>query len=178
MGWMSNILAFFMAGDRFMVTLFAILLIVYGLETLNIHQAAGEGMVHSASFPRVITGFGLLLVLLFFIHRGTKNLEIVDIKGKIAEEIVDLMPLWLAVVYVACFEYLGFLTATFLYVTVTMKYLGQKTWQGSAGYGFGLTVTLFAVFYYGLLGELPRGELLKLHEWLPFLEDIRSAITG
>ena len=107
-----------------------------------------------------------------------KVVEIVDIKGKIAEEIVDLMPLWLAVVYVACFEYLGFLTATFLYVTVTMKYLGQKTWQGSAGYGFGLTVTLFAVFYYGLLGELPRGELLKLHEWLPFLEDIRSAITG
>ena len=61
---------------------------------------------------------------------------------------------------------------------MTMKYLGQKTWQGSAGFGFGLTVALFSVFYYGLLGELPRGELIKLHEWLPFLEDIRSAITG
>jgi hypothetical protein len=178
MNKLTKIVAFFVVGDRFLVTLFAVLLSVYGLETLNIYQAAGESMVHSASFPRVITFFGLILVVLFFIQRGTKDLELKDLKGRVISELVDLIPLWMAMVYVAFFEYLGFLTATFLYVTITMKYLGQKTWLGSAGFGLGLAVTIFAVFYYGLLGELPRGELIKLHEWLPFIEGIRSAITG
>ncbi len=179
MGGFRKIVAIFTVGDRLLVTLFAILLTLYGLETFNFLRASGgEGIVGSASFPRVITVFGLILVVLFFITRGTRGLEGRDLKERMAEEFVDLMPLWLAVVYVACFEYLGYLIATFLYVTVNMKYLGQKTWGGSAIYGFSLMVILFSVFYYGLLGELPRGDLINMHELLPFLDEIRRGIKG
>jgi len=174
MAGMRKIVSILTVGDRLLVTLFAVLLTLYGLETFNFLRASGgEGVVGSASFPRVITVFGLILVALFFISRGTRDLEGGDLKKRLSDEIVDLMPLWLAVVYVACFEWLGYLIATFLYVTINMKYLGQKTWGSSAIYGFALMVILFSVFYYGLLGELPRGDLINLHELLPFLDDIR-----
>lgn len=176
---MRKFIAFFTVGDRLLVTLFAILLTLYGLETFNFLRASGgEGIVGAASFPRVITIFGLVLVVLFFITRGTADLDSGDAKERMASEFVDLMPLWLAVAYVACFEFLGYIIATFLYVTINMKYLGQKTWAGSATYGIALTVILFGVFYYGLLGELPRGDLINMHEVLPFLDDIRRWIKG
>ena len=108
----------------------------------------------------------------------TYSKEKVDINQRVIAEFIDLVPLWLAIAYVACFEFLGYIIATFLYVTANMKYLGQKSWGGSAVYGLSLTVTLFTIFYYGLLGELPRGDLLNVHDILPFLDDIRRWIKG
>ena len=176
---MREIVSIFTNGDRLIVTIFAILLILYGLETYNFLQASGgEGLVGSASFPRVITVFGLMLVVIFFITRGRVNKDKVNVKQRVIAEFTDLVPLWLAIAYVACFEFLGYIIATFLYVTANMKYLGEKSWGGSAVYGLSLTVTLFTIFYYGLLGELPRGDLLNVHDILPFLDDIRRWIKG
>lgn len=176
---MREIVSIFTYGDRLLVTFFAILLILYGLETYSFLQASGgEGLVGSASFPRVITVFGLMLVVIFFVTKGRVSKEKVDINQRVIAEFIDLVPLWLAIAYVACFEFLGYIIATFLYVTANMKYLGQKSWGGSAVYGLSLTVTLFTIFYYGLLGELPRGDLLNVHDILPFLDDIRRWIKG
>lgn len=161
-----------------MVTLFSVLLILYGLETLNILQTVGEGQVGPTSFPRVIMVFGLILATIFFVKKGFEKVELTNPGERIKAEIGDLAPLWLAVVYVAFFEELGYITATFLYITVTMKFLREPTWLGAAAYGAGITVVLFSLFYYGLLGELPQGEWVKLHEWFPVIEQIRESIVS
>ena len=174
----KRILAIFIVEDRMLVTIFSVLLVFYGLETLNIHQTVGEGQVGPTSFPRVITVFGLFLAAIFFVKKGFEKIELENLGARISAEISDLAPLWMALVYVAMFEPLGYITATFLYITVTMKFLRERTWIGASAYGAGITVVMFCLFYYGLLGELPRGEWVRLHEWLPFLDQIRAAITG
>ena len=174
---LKRVVSVFVVEDRLMVTLFCLLLVFYGLETLNIHQTVGEGQVGPTSYPRVITVFGLILAAIFFDKKGFEKVELHNLGGRITSEVVDLAPLWMAVVYVALFEELGYITGTFLYITVTMKFLRERTWLGAAAYGAGITVLMFALFYYGLLGELPRGEWLPLHEWLPFIDQIRAAIT-
>jgi putative tricarboxylic transport membrane protein len=174
-----KIIGIFTIGDRFLVTLFAILLTFYGLETLDMYRAsAGEELVGSASFPRVITFFGLILVVLFFITRGFEGLETKNLRHRITDELNDLAPLWMAVVYVALFEPLGYITSTFLYITVSMKYLGQKSWFGSAVFGLVVTAILFGIFYFGLLGALPRGEWVRLHEWIPQIEQFRDWVRS
>ena len=178
MGIVKKLVGIFVVDDRLLVTLFAILLILYGLGTFQIPQTVSEVIVGPTTFPRLIAVFGLILCAIFFFQKGIEVVRLNSFPERLTSEIVDLIPLWMALVYVLLFEKLGYLTATFLYVTITMRYLRERTWLRASVYGLVITILMFCLFYYGLLGELPRGEWVRLHDWIPIIEQIRSAIEN
>lgn len=170
---------FFLTGDRLLVTLFALLVLYYGVETLSFFRTMSEDVVGPASFPRLLAVFGGILVVLFFIQkrRERPDADAEPHGARMAQEAVDLIPVGLMLAYVLLIEPLGFLISTFLFVAATMRFLGQG-WKGAFGYSLAMTVTVFMLFYYGLLAQIPMGSWVKTEELLPFLVDIRRAIGG
>lgn len=170
---------FFLTGDRLLVTLFTLLVVYYGAETLSFFRTMSEDVVGPASFPRLLALFAGILVILFFVQ---KRREVRDDRdephgGRVAEEAVDLIPVGLMLAYVLLIEPLGFLLSTFLFIAATMRFLGQN-WKGAIGYSLAMTLAVFILFYYGLLAQIPMGSWVKTEKLLPFLVDIRRAIGG
>ncbi len=169
---------FFFTGDRLLVTLFAILVIFYGAETLTFFHTISEDVVGPASFPRLLLVLAVVLIVVFFVQqRRAPARESDEAPSDIASEVSDLIPVAFMLVYVLLLEKLGFLLATFLFIAVTMRYLGDS-WRKAAVYALALTLGGFILFYYGLLAELPMGTWVSTEDLLPFLVDIRRAIRA
>lgn len=169
---------FFFTGDRLLVTLFAILLVYYGTETFSFFHTMSEDVVGPASFPRLLAIVGAILVVVFFVQQRRAPAEGSDeTQSGMTTEAFDLIPAGLMLVYVLILEPLGFILATFLFIAVTMRFLGD-TWKRSIAYSLALTLGGFVMFYYGLLAELPMGTLVPTEDLLPFLVDIRRAIRS
>jgi len=168
---------FFFTGDRLLVTLFGLLVIYYGTDTLTFFRTMSEDVVGPASFPRLLAIIGGILVVLFFLQNRRATVESPDEGSGMSAEAVDLIPAAFMLVYVLILEPLGFILATFLFIAVTMRFLGD-TWKRSIAYSLALTLGGFMLFYYGLLAELPMGTLVPTEDLLPFLVDIRRAIRS
>ncbi len=164
--------------DRLIVVLFAILLIAYGRETFSLQKTIMEDVVGPATFPQLLVVFGLILVAIFFAQQKFSSPGIEEETGrKAVGEVIDLIPIAIALVYAALFEELGFLIATLLYITVTMRFLGEP-WMRAVAYGLGLTLLVFVVFFYGLQAQLPLGETTPVGKWFPFIEKARDWLVG
>lgn len=169
---------FFVTGDRLLVTLFAVLVVYYGTETVTFFQTMSEDVVGPASFPRLLAILAVILIVVFFVQERRATAKASDESGSDgASEAADLIPAAFMLVYVLLFEKLGFLLSTFLFIAPTMRYLGD-TWTRAIAYSLALTIAGFILFYYGLLAELPMGTWVPTEDLLPFLVDIRRAIRS
>jgi putative tricarboxylic transport membrane protein len=168
---------FFFTGDRLLVTLFAVLVIFYGAETLTFFRTMSEDVVGPASFPRLLLVLAGILIVVFFVQQRRAPARESDEASDMASEVADLIPAAFMLAYVLLFEKLGFLLATFLFIAPTMRYLGA-TWPKAVAYSLALTISSFVLFYYALLAELPMGTWVPTEDLLPFLVDIRRAIRS
>lgn len=169
---------FFFTGDRLLVTLFAMLVIFYGAETLTFFRTMSEDVVGPASFPRLLLILAVILIAVYFVQQRRAPARAADdAPSDFAAEVADLIPAAFMLVYVLVFEKLGFLLSTFLFIAVTMRYLGDS-WRKAIAYSLALTISGFVLFYYGLLAELPMGTWVPTEDLLPFLVDIRRAIRS
>ena len=168
---------FFLTGDRLLPTMFGLLLIYYGAETTTFFRTMSEDVVGPATFPRLLAILGGILVIIFFLQQRRVTVEDPEEGSGVASEAVDLIPAGLMLVYVLLLERLGFLLATFLFIAATIRFLGE-TWKRTIAYSLGISISVFLVFYYGLLAELPMGTWVPTEDLLPFLVDLRRAIRS
>lgn len=165
----------YLTGERLLVACFALLTVYYGYETLYFRATLDEDIVGPATFPRMLTVFALVLCTIYFL-RNRRKVEPGEQRGKQAvSELYDMIPVGIMLAYVLVLEEIGFPLATFLFITVIMRFFGEK-WLPAAIYGFGIMVVIFSIFYFGLQAFVPMGRTLETERWLPFLVDIRRAI--
>jgi putative tricarboxylic transport membrane protein len=168
---------FFLTGDRLLPTMFGLLLIYYGVETMTFFRTMSEDVVGPATFPRLLAILGGILVILFFMQQRHATVTEADEGAGMASEAVDLIPALFMLVYVLLLEQLGFLLATFLFIAATIRFLGEG-WKRTILYSLGISISVFLIFYYGLLADLPMGTWVPTEDLLPFLVDIRRAIRS
>lgn len=123
----------------------------------------------------MLAGFALILCTVYFIrYRHVARTS--GPRGKqTVNELFDLIPIAITLVYVLLLEELGFPLATFLFIAVIMRFFGEK-WPSALTYGFCLMSIIFSIFYFGLQAFMPMGRWVPTEELLPFLVDFRRAI--
>jgi len=125
--------------------------------------------VRSSGYPRMITVAGLIMTALKLaraIHRSKKNIPI-DVPAAMSWEqlLTVFATLGAAFVYVIAIRYVGYMTITFLFITVFSYCLSIHTrvysnpWVYPA-VGLGITVLLYIAFGVFLNVPLPRGFLI------------------
>lgn len=149
-------------GDGVLALLFLLLLIGYLIAATQLRGGLMSDQVGPRTFPILLGVFGTGLCAVFFLKKlrappaEHEAYEARTVKG----ELVDLIPLFILFVYVLVMGTLGYLLATFLYVTITVKLLGQRTWWGAALFAACLTLVTFALFSYVFEVSLPPGDIL------------------
>jgi putative tricarboxylic transport membrane protein len=172
----------YLTGERLIVSLFMVILIFYGWGTVYLKTIMRSDVVGPATFPRLITIVGLVLCALYFHQKrgahSTDDGEPVTIADRsISAEIVDLLPILMTLIYALLFEPLGFPLSTFLYITITMRYLGQD-WPLSVVFGFVMMGLIFSLFFLGLMVDIPMGTIVQTDQLMPFLVKLQHMIHG
>ena len=191
MGKVRSTLSLCLRGEGLIVGLFALLLIYYGTSSFFFQTVIRSDVVGPAFFPRLIAATGLILCAVYFFERYRKVQEssgssgareaagaASERSGGPAESIgAHLVPLALLFAYAITFEPLGFPLSTFLYITLTMRYLGQG-WVLSAVAGLTMMVLIFSLFYLGLMADIPLGKFIPSDEVVPYLRELQRMIHG
>jgi putative tricarboxylic transport membrane protein len=177
-------------GEDLIVALFTLLLIYYGASSFFFETVIRSDVVGPAFFPQLIAASGLILCTVYFLDKRRKGLGREQAGGVRNEDRGDsdggasatpigfhLVPLALIVAYAMIFEPLGFPLATLLYITLTMRYLGQD-WLLSVVSGAVMTVLIFSLFYLGLMADIPLGKILPTDDLVPYLRALQRMIHG
>ncbi len=148
-------------GDGVLAVLFILLLIGYLAEATQLRGGLMSDLVGPRTFPILLAVFGLGVCGVFFLQKLREPpAEQEDEARTVRGELGDLIPLFILFVYVLVMGTLGYLLATFVYVTVTVRLLGQRTWWSAALFAAGLTLVTFALFSYVFEVRLPPGDIL------------------
>jgi putative tricarboxylic transport membrane protein len=149
-----------LSGERITALLFLGLVAIYGWEGSKFTAALQVDVVGPSLFPRILTVAGLLLGLILLIKAPRRDAE--EGATGVREHLVVLMPVLLLLGYSLALEPVGFPLATAVFLAVSFKYFGQPSWKGAVLYSLAITVSVFALFYYGLDLKLPLGPLKGL----------------
>ena len=125
--------------------------------------------VRSSGYPRMIAVGGMIMTAIKLaraIYRSKKNIPI-DMPATMSWEqlLAVFATLSAAFVYVIAIRYVGYLTITFLFITLSSYWLSihtkvySKLWIYPA-VGIGITVLLYIAFGVFLNVPLPRGFLI------------------
>lgn len=154
-------------GDGILVFLFLLLTAAYLIGATQLRGGLLSEIVGPRTFPYILGALALGLCALFFAQKlrdGAGDETDLDADAEDGETVWTalwaLRPLFLLLAYVVVMTTLGFLLATFLYVTLTVKQLGQRTWWASALFAAGLTAVIFVLFSYAFEVRLPPGVVL------------------
>jgi len=122
----------FLQGDRLIVTLITVFLVLYLLEATTFKKTRLEDSVGPGGFPILIAVIGLGLCFIFYIN-VFRNLmpEYEKTKG-VWHEIKGIAMLFLVIVYVILIDLISYEAATFLFMTVSVKFLGERKWLVAA----------------------------------------------
>lgn len=146
-------------GDRLLALLFFLVLIFYGVSATQLRSGLMSDIVGPKSFPLLLTGFGLFLVAIF-LYQQLRNGDRAGSEGRrMKGELWDLIPLFMLVIYVLALKPVGYLLSTFVYTTLTLRFLGQPTWRASISFGLALTALTFSLFFYVFEVRLPPGSI-------------------
>ncbi len=118
----------FLRGDRLIVTLITIVLMLYLNEATMLERSNMGDIVGPSGFPVLIAVCGLILCALFYVNvfRGVMT-EYEPSEGFV-QEIKGITVLFMVIAYVILIDFIGYEAATFIFVAVTVKYLGEKSW--------------------------------------------------
>lgn len=147
-------------GDRLLVLLFLLLTIGYGAGALRLRDGLMSDVVGPRSFPLLLTGFALVLAVVF-LHRALRDAETAETpRWRPAARLRDLVPLGLLFAYVLALQPFGYILSTVVFVVVTMRSVGHPGWRGTILFAVGLTAVTWLLFEYAFEVELPAGSLL------------------
>lgn len=118
----------FLRGDRLIVTLITLALIFYLNEASKLERSNMGDIVGPAGFPALIAVCGLILCALFYLNvfRGIAA-EYKPSEGFV-EEMKGITTLFLVIAYVILIDIIGYEAATFIFVAVSVKFLGEESW--------------------------------------------------
>ncbi len=154
----QKIKSLFFEGDRLIATLMAVLFVLYYFEAATIPRTNMEDKVGPGAFPQLIGLFGLFLCAIFFfkVFRGDPN-EYENIKG-FWDEIKGIAILFMVIAYVLLIDLIGYPGATFIFVTIAVKFLGERTWWVCAAVAGVLTAACYAFFVWFLDIQFATGD--------------------
>lgn len=132
---------------------------------------AGPSLTSPALYPRVIAGliaFFALVQLGRTIYTDTQRSH--ELTAAATKQVVGAV--LLVVAYVFLLPWLGFVTATVLFLVAGMLYSGARSplWIGSIA--LGLTLLLYYIFAVFLRIPLPESPLLPVEQLLPVLTGV------
>ncbi len=152
-------------GDNALAFLFLLLSVFYLAYATTLRGGLMSDLVGPRTYPILLGILGIGLSLLFFFRKlgsftpdkppqeGTRTLR---------GEVRDLQGLALIVGYVLVMETLGYLVATILFASVTVKWLGQPSWRSSLLFAVILTAVTFSLFTWVFHVRLPPGVILPV----------------
>lgn len=152
-------------GDNALAFLFLLLSVFYLAYATTLRGGLMSDMVGPRTYPVLlgILGVGLSLLFLFRKLVSFKPDEASRKRARtLRSEMRDLQGLALIVAYVLMMDILGFIIATLLFTTVTVKWLGQPTWRVSLLFAVILTVATFSLFTWLFQVRLPVGVILPV----------------
>ena len=149
-------------GDNALAFLFLLLSVFYLAYATTLRGGLMSDLVGPRTYPILLGILGIGLSLLFFI-RKLSSLMLRPPRGQtrtLRGEMRDLQGLALIIGYVLVMDTLGYLIATILFATVTVKWLGQPTWRASVLFAVVLTAATFSLFTWAFGVRLPAGVIL------------------
>jgi putative tricarboxylic transport membrane protein len=166
-------------GENIIVICFVALMSVYLYESFYLVPTLMSDYVGPSMFPQIIAILGLILAGIYFFQQRSAGAEgaAEDGQRSLSDELANLAPIGPIVLYVLLLEPIGFLFATAIYVLTAMLVYGRSVVE-SLVYALGLSTSFFAIFYYGLLAQVPMGWFIDTERVLPFLVQLRRAMGG
>ncbi len=146
----QKIKSLFFEGDRMIATLMTILFVLYVIEADSIPKTNMEDKIGPGAFPQLVGLFGVLMCACFFYNTWrTGGMQYEKIVG-IIDEIRGVAILFMVIAYVLLIDLIGYPPATFVFVTIGVKFLGERTWWVSAIVAGVLTAACYAFFVWFL----------------------------
>lgn len=166
-------------GEGIIVICFVVLTALYLYESFYLVPTMMSDYVGPSMFPQLISVFGLILAgVYFFQQRKSPDADPAAVGAwSFRSELSNLAPVGPIILYVLLLEPVGFLFSTAIYIFVAMLVYGRSMVE-SLVYALTLSSAFFALFYYGLLAQIPMGWFLETDRILPFLVHIRRAMGG
>ncbi len=150
-------------GENALAFLFLLLSLIYLAYATTLRGGLMSDLVGPRTYPILLGILGLGLSLLFF-FRKLGSLMVArpprERTRTLRGEMRDLQGLALIIGYVLLMDKLGYLIATILFATVTVKWLGQPTWRASLLFAVTLTAVTFSLFTWAFNVQLPTGVIL------------------
>lgn len=153
---------------------FAVLCLFYVWNAMKLRSGLMSDVVGPKTFPLLIGGFGLLVAIIFILREIVAAIAAAKRSVPADGPIVPMSsirhpPLVMVLLlfgYVAVLEPIGYILATFLYVSLMLKSLGQKGWLGAIVFASCLTGLSYGLFKAVFDIRLPYGTLVSLLERL------------
>jgi len=109
-----------------------------------------EDKIGPGAFPQLIGVFGLLMCACFFYKAWrTGGMKYEKIVG-FFDEIKGVAIIFMIIAFVLLIDLIGYPPATFVFVTVGVKFLGERTWWVAAAVGGVLMGACYAFFVWFL----------------------------
>ena len=139
----------------------ALFFLIFSVYVCVVSRRLGLGTLHKpgAGFLPFWSGvfIGILALVLFF--QGLKSGEggqVEEGSGKVNWKSMTLTLVYF-LAYIVCFDYVGFITATVLFVGVILKTIEKKSWLTAASVSVGMALASYYGFNVWLQAELPKG---------------------
>ena len=150
-------------GDNALALLFLLLSVFYLAYATTLRGGLMSDLVGPRTYPILLGILGIGLSLLFFFQK-LKSHTLARLPKEqtrtLRGEMRDLQGLALIIGYVLVMDTLGYIIATILFTTVTVKWLGQPTWRASVLFAVVLTAVTFSLFTWAFGVWLPAGVIL------------------
>lgn len=142
-------------ADRLAAIVIFVVAVQYVRIARTYHGITVADVVGPSAYPILIGGLMALLAVALFIKGGTRT----EGERFWARHGRPLLLLASIFAYIMLLEPLGFIASTFVYLTVSHLWLGERTWTRAVAIGLAITLGLWFVFDRTLDLRLPVGLL-------------------
>ncbi len=142
-----------MTADRFAAIVLFVIAVLYMRESAAFRGITVADVVGPSAYPLLIGGLLAALAAVQFV-RGAAAGTAESFWKRHGRAVVLAASLF---TYTRLLEPLGFLVSTFLYLSLSHLWLGERGWYRAAGIGLGLTLGLWFLFDRTLDLRLPIG---------------------
>lgn len=118
----------FLRGDRLIVTLITATLLFYLNEASSLERSNMGDIVGPSGFPILIAVCGLILCAIFYVNVFRGVMAEYEPSEGFVQEMKGITVLFMVIAYVILIDFIGYEAATFIFVAVTVKYLGEESW--------------------------------------------------
>ncbi len=144
-----------MTADRIAAAIILIVAVLYMRGALAYRGHTVADVVGPSAYPLLIGGLTALLAVVQFVRTG-READGGSFWARHGRAVLLVVSLF---AYILLLERLGFLLSTFAYLTLSHRWLGERTWYRAVGMGLVLTLGLWFLFDRTLDVRLPVGLL-------------------